>query len=580
MIDRFNKRVLVISAIFCLIAIYFLHLSIESIHTEEFQNKSKQRIDLYQNALRNELTRFNFLPFVIARDEQLINWSFKQSDQANIALESIKKASGANVLYIMDASGKTLSSSNWKSKTSFVNRTFAFRPYFKEALKGNNGQFFGIGTTSKKPGFYISTGVRNQEKVIAVTVAKVDLSVLENIWINAGENIFITNRDGVVILSSKKQWKYRTLRPLEESQIENIKTQKQFANIPLVQLLDNQFNTQKQLSIGGNKYLHQEVDIKSPDWKIHYLIPTARVDALVIQSWTRIGLIIFGIMIVLLMLWLFQSRNKLKTSLKESAELRELNDLLNTEIEHRQRVEDELLVAQKDIKRSSKLAAMGQISASIIHELGQPLAAMKTYIAGAIIYINKNGRDIQDKEVFDKLDSLVERMSRISEQLKFFSHSVEKDTSNIDVRKALDGALLVVGPTIEEHNIELIFDFEDKPYIINAGQIRMEQVFTNLISNAIAALEKSKNKRITVHMEIINNNQLVIKIEDTGKGISEEILHMLFDPFYTTKPSGVGLGLGLSISTNIIHEFHGSLTALNNTNEGASFIITMPIVYE
>ena len=580
MIDRFNKRVLVISAIFCLIAIYFLHLSIESIHTEEFQNKSKQRIDLYQNALRNELTRFNFLPFVIARDEQLINWSFKQSDQANIALESIKKASGANVLYIMDASGKTLSSSNWKSKTSFVNRTFAFRPYFKEALKGNNGQFFGIGTTSKKPGFYISTGVRNQEKVIAVTVAKVDLSVLENIWINAGENIFITNRDGVVILSSKKQWKYRTLRPLEESQIENIKTQKQFANIPLVQLLDNQSNTQKQLSIGGNKYLHQEVDIKSPDWKIHYLIPTARVDALVIQSWTRIGLIIFGIMIVLLMLWLFQSRNKLKTSLKESAELRELNDLLNTEIEHRQRVEDELLVAQKDIKRSSKLAAMGQISASIIHELGQPLAAMKTYIAGAIIYINKNGRDIQDKEVFDKLDSLVERMSRISEQLKFFSHSVEKDTSNIDVRKALDGALLVVGPTIEEHNIELIFDFEDKPYIINAGQIRMEQVFTNLISNAIAALEKSKNKRITVHMEIINNNQLVIKIEDTGKGISEEILHMLFDPFYTTKPSGVGLGLGLSISTNIIHEFHGSLTALNNTNEGASFIITMPIVYE
>jgi len=580
MIDRFNKRVLVISAIFCLIAIYFLHLSIESIHTEEFQNKSKQRIDLYQNALRNELTRFNFLPFVIARDEQLINWSFKQSDQANIALESIKKASGANVLYIMDASGKTLSSSNWKSKTSFVNRTFAFRPYFKEALKGNNGQFFGIGTTSKKPGFYISTGVRNQEKVIAVTVAKVDLSVLENIWINAGENIFITNRDGVVILSSKKQWKYRTLRPLEESQIENIKAQKQFANIPLVQLLDNQFNTQKQLSIGGNKYLHQEVDIKSPDWKIHYLIPTARVDALVIQSWTRIGLIFFGIMIVLLMLWLFQSRNKLKTSLKESAELRELNDLLNTEIEHRQRVEDELLVAQKDIKRSSKLAAMGQISASIIHELGQPLAAMKTYIAGAIIYINKNGRDIQDKEVFDKLDSLVERMSRISEQLKFFSHSVEKDTSNIDVRKALDGALLVVGPTIEEHNIELIFDFEDKPYIINAGQIRMEQVFTNLISNAIAALEKSKNKRITVHMEIINNNQLVIKIEDTGKGISEEILHMLFDPFYTTKPSGVGLGLGLSISTNIIHEFHGSLTALNNTNEGASFIITMPIVYE
>ncbi len=260
MIYRFTKKVLVISSLFCLIAIYILHQSIVDIHTEELQNKSIQRIDSYKNALRNELTRFNFLPFVIARDEQLINWSFKQLDIANIALENIKKASGANELYIMDASGKTLSSSNWKSKTSFVNRNYAFRPYFKEALKGNNGQFFGIGTTSKKPGFFISTGVKSQDKVIAVTVAKVDLSVLENIWINAGENIFITNRDGVVILSSKNHWKYRTLSPLEEFQIENIKAQKQFANIPLVQLLDNQSKTQKQLSIESNKYLHQEVD--------------------------------------------------------------------------------------------------------------------------------------------------------------------------------------------------------------------------------------------------------------------------------------------------------------------------------
>ena len=547
-------------------------------HTNNLKDKAAERIGLYQNSLYNELTRFSFLPFVIARDRQLINWSSQQSTQANLALEDIKRASGANEVYIMDATGKTLSASNWRSKTSFVNKNFAFRPYFKEAMLGNNGQFFGIGTTSKKPGFYISTGAKEPGEVVAVTVAKIDLSILENIWIEAGENIFVTNHDGVVVLSSQKPWKYRTLHSLEISQLENIQTQRQFADQNLKPLSSAATTKEDQLNIDGVDYIHQTTVIQGTDWTMHYLTPTNSIMRLALATWTKIGVMLLAVLTLILLWWLLQSSTRLKTSLEESAELRKLNDLLTTEVEHRQQTEKALRVAQKNIERSSKLAAMGQLSASIIHELGQPLAAMKTYIAGALLPAQDKDLVNNERSVLPKLDALVERMSKISQQLQFFSHDGEKRMTKVDMREALKGALMIISPALKQDNIELLLQFKDQAYWVKGDQIRIEQVLVNLISNARAALEFSDNKQITISMDIKNQDQLSIKVEDTGVGIAEETLQILFDPFYTTKPSGVGLGLGLTISNNIIHELNGTLTAHNNADLGSTFIITLPLV--
>lgn len=546
-------------------------------HTNSLKIKAVERIGLYQNSLYNELTRFNFLPFVIARDKQLINWSFQQSAQANLALEDIKQASGANEVYIMDTTGKTLAASNWRSPNSFVNRNFAYRSYFKEAILGKNGQFFGIGTTSKKPGFYISTGAKEQDKTIAVTVAKVDLSILENIWMEAGENIFVTNRDGVVILSSQKPWKYRTLHPLKTSQLENIQAQRQFANKNLESLAADPATKKDQLNIDDTHYIHQTADIQGTNWVMHYLTPVKNITQLSIETWSKIGLILLAMLAAILLLWLFKSSTKLKTSLKESAKLRKLNDLLKTEIEHRHQVEKELRVAQKNIERASKLAAMGQLSASIIHELGQPLSAMKTYIASAQLPSKVSTPIESERSVLPKLNTLVERMSKISQQLQLFSHDGEDETAKIDVRDALKGALIIISPALKQDNITLSLEFIDQPYLVKGDQIRLEQVLINLINNARAAVEFSDTKKITIKMYVQDNNELTIEVIDTGAGIAEETLQILFDPFYTTKPSGVGLGLGLTISHNIIHKLNGTLTAHNNTDFGSTFIIILPL---
>ena len=579
------------------ISIYWVHYSVVEHHTNNLRLKASESLRIYQNNLNNELTRFSFLPYVVARDEQLIKWSFNEPSKANDALENIVRASGTTHLYILDNKGTTLASSNWRSDVSFVGKNYGFRPYFLDAMSGNKGYFFGIGATSKLPGFFISTPVRNRENIIAAAVTKIDLSAIENSWKDAGETIFVTNKDGVVVLSSESEWKYHTLLPLSQLQKDKIKKQKQFAGLKLDLLTGQPQKNINNIDINGTPFLYETVSIDSANWKIHYLLPKTNITQLTIITWAKTGSIAMGLIAVLLLLRLVQSRWRLKISQQESLDLRKLNDQLTIEIAQRQETEKKLLIAQKDIKRTSKLAAMGQLSASIIHELGQPLSAMKNYIASAQLPPKKGETSANnEKSILPKLDALVVRMTKISKQLKFFMRSNERELQIFDIKDSLHEALELLSSDLKKDGIKLTTNYEDKPFMVRAGKVRMEQVFTNLINNARFALDESEKKLITINFETADNDALAfntltttealkspakkilkVKIKDTGKGMSEDTLQALFDPFYTTKPTGIGLGLGLTISSNIIHEFNGTLTAMNNSDQGACFIITLPL---
>ena len=579
------------------IVIYWAHYGVVEHHTNNLRLKASESVVIYQDDLNDELARFSFLPYVVARDEHLIKWSFNEPNKANLALENIVKASGTTNLYILDNKGTTLASSNWRSDVSFVGKNFAFRPYFLDAMSGNNGYFFGIGTTSKLPGFYISSPVRNGENIIAVAVTKLNLSALEKSWKDSGETIFVTNEDGVVILSSESEWKYHALLPLSQLQKEKIKKQKQFAGLKLDLLTGQPQKNINNIDIDGTPFLYETVSIDSANWKIHYLLPKTNITQLTIITWAKTGSIAMGLIAFLLLLRLIQSRWRLKISRQESIDLRKLNDQLTIEIAQRHEMEKELLIAQKDIKRTSKLAAMGQLSASIIHELGQPLSAMKNYIASAQLPPKKGETSANnEKSILPKLDALVIRMTKISKQLKFFMRSNERELQIFDIKDSLHKALELLSSDLKKDGIKLTTNYEDKSFMVRAGKVRMEQVFTNLINNARFALHESEKKLITINIETADNETLAFNllttteawkspvkkilkviIKDTGKGMSEDTLQALFDPFYTTKPSGISLGLGLTISSNIIHEFNGTLTAMNNPDQGASFIITLPL---
>ena len=121
-------------------------------------------------------------------------------------------------MYLMDTTGKTLAASNWDKQDSFVGRNFSFRPYFSEAMAGRLGRFFGLGTTSAKRGYFFAAAVREGDKIIGVLVVKVDLDHTESLWGNTPEQLLVTDHNGVVILTSRPQWRFRATRPLTDEE--------------------------------------------------------------------------------------------------------------------------------------------------------------------------------------------------------------------------------------------------------------------------------------------------------------------------------------------------------------------------
>lgn len=118
----------------------------------------------------------------------------------------------------MDTTGLTVSSSNYASTTSYIGQNYAFRPYFKDALAGNHGEFYGIGATTKLPGLFISEPVRNvQGQVIGVIALKLNFGQLENLWIDSDEQVLLGNKDSVVLLSSNPNWRYRAMFPIAKN---------------------------------------------------------------------------------------------------------------------------------------------------------------------------------------------------------------------------------------------------------------------------------------------------------------------------------------------------------------------------
>lgn len=137
---------------------------------------------------------------------------------ANQLLNDISRQTGAEVMYLMDTHGDTLAASNWDKKDSFIGRNFAFRPHFSEAMQGKLGRFFGLGTTSGKRGYFFAAAITDGDQKIGVLVVKVDLDHTERLWGKTPEQLLMTDHNGVVILTSRPEWRFRATRELSEEE--------------------------------------------------------------------------------------------------------------------------------------------------------------------------------------------------------------------------------------------------------------------------------------------------------------------------------------------------------------------------
>ena len=552
------------------------------IELESLAGTGEERLTLYTGTLRGALSRYAYLPYVLARNSEVQNLLElgTAAPKVNHYLEDLNREAGSQALYVMDASGDTLASSNWNEPLNYIGKNYGFRPYFTAAKAGRPGRFFAIGVTTGRPGFFMSHPVNRGGKFIGVVVAKVDLDPLQAEWHQGGETVLVGDNNGVLFLSSRDDWKYSTLAPLTIEQRNAIKAGRQYGDQPLglvpLQIVEILNENLQIVRADKLSYLMISRSLPGLDWKLLHLTPLTlvneRTQAVAITG-TALSLLILA-----LGMYLRERRQKQMSRRKaqEAEAIQQVNLRLQEEIDEHYRTEQALRDTQAELVQSSKLAALGQMAAGIVHELNQPISAMRTYAASGRLLLDRQETD-QARETFASVNRITEHMASVTAQLKIFAHKAPVQRERVMVQDCIEAALTMTASLFSESKVTLYRSFSTQTAALSGNSSRLEQVLVNLIRNGIDAMHDCQKREMRIQLSV-KDQMIEIIVTDTGSGIEEKNLAELFNPFFTTKEVGKGLGLGLSISYRIVTDLGGTIRATNNPDGGASFIVLLPLM--
>jgi two-component system C4-dicarboxylate transport sensor histidine kinase DctB len=560
LVARFGWPI-VLAALGMAITLASYQIAFRAFQTVEVE-KSLAKFNLYQTTIENELTRLEHLPQLLASNPLVLE-AVKAGErhETNVNLNGFAQNAKAEAIYIMDQSGLTYAASNADSELSFLGQNYGFRPYFQQALKGQVSNFFAIGATTRRPGYFLSAPIIINGQIRSVLAIKLDLTALNQILEATDEEILVTNADGIVVLSSNPELRYRTTQALTQSRLEEIAQERQFGAEPL-DALDWQNNGGEEVQINGQMSSAFKTELNRNQWQLFVLKneTTARERALASAALVGAFIVSFATGFV------FWRSQRVKRALNASQQDRRR---LQREIGVRRKAEKGLEAAQKELRRTSKLAALGELSASVSHELGQPIAAMKNYIAAEEITSEA------PSPILPQLSGIVSRMENITRQLKSLSPTTDDRVSGVNLDTVVDHALALLKYDLQKSNAELTRNSGGNVTVFGSAQ-RLEQVIINLIRNALKAMQSQPSPSIEINIKS-NDDNAILTLADKGHGLQGQSFEDIIEPFYTTGPSGEGMGLGLAISNTIIQEHGGTLTGVDLPSGGALFTLTLPL---
>ena len=545
-----------------------LLVATNSFFTSKYLNDIKQEgeVRLTQNErnIVNELQKNSVIPQFLVRDQSIWNalLSNNFSSLPQMFFEFIDEISIESIA-LMDRTGQIVAVAGKEN----LNVNSSNKIIFNTAISTNDTVMNIIEKNENEFGFFYSRKIENDQRVLGVLSIEVDLKKFENSWKSAGERIFISNGEGKIVLATEPTWKGLSEDLAWKNQ--NSKNIIKRGYSVAKGWVDSNENDQY---FNDSSFVRFNKNIPILNWKIssfeNYSGVRERVNTIL-----ALEILIFLLLLVL-SLYSLNRKKILRLNLfeEETIKLRELNKKLETEMEQRKRVEKNLLAVEQTLEQHSKLAALGEMSAAISHELNQPLAAMKTYLAGASLLLKRN-RPQETVAALMRIDGLIHRMGEITKQLKSFARKNTESFVPLNFNDAILEAMSIMEPQLKQSGIKINTNIPSEPVLIVGDQQRLEQVIINLIRNAIDALDDTELPSITI--SLYKNNSVRFSIRDNGKGIND--LEKLFEPFQTSKDPGKGLGLGLAISSNIISELGGSLSGENLTPTGAEFTIKLPL---
>ncbi|MHA3736738.1 sensor histidine kinase [Pseudomonas sp. Eth.TT006] len=546
---------------------------------EEDAARANQQLALYANSLHTLIDRYRALPAVLALDPQLrsaLTAPVEAQQQAalNLKLEQINGAAQSSTLELLDRNGLAVAASNWRLPSSYVGHNYGFRPYFIQTRTQGSGRFYAVGVTSGIPGYFLSSAVLGDNgEFLGAMVVKLEFPELEREWSLGQDTLLVSDARGIVFIANQPGWRYRALRPLDSQDLAEIKSTRQYdkqALVPLTHLSLRHFDDNSDLRRvegpqGTADYLWESLPLATEGWTLHLLRPAS----VAFEDLRNAALAAAGVWLALVFLLLFlnQRWRLAKIRQRSRAELEQL-------VEERTR---DLRTAQDGLVQSAKLAALGQMSAALAHEINQPLTAQRMQLATLRLLL-EHGRVDDAYKALKPVEDMLTRMAALTGHLKTFARKSPSGLrERLDLATVVDQALQLLDARLRDEQVSLVLHLT-RPAWVRGDAIRLEQVLINLLRNALDALHETVCKRLEIRLEA-DETLWRLRVIDNGPGIAEDHLGQVFDPFFTTKPVGDGLGLGLAVSFAIAHESGGRLSAENGSG-GAVFTLSMPIDLE
>ena len=532
--------------------------------TETTRNRAELRLALYSGNLLSELRRNAIVPQLLARDPTLISaLSTQDYSLSTQRLISFVEEIGAASLMLLDRDGRVVASTD-RNK---LGTNYRRESYFVDALRATDTIFTVQRRESGNFNFSYSRRIADKGQGLGVIVVEVDLQKFERAWAGISDAVLVTDSEGIIVLATEPRWRGMSEADALSEQPPESAIQR------AIQATADWTALPADAYVKGEAVIRMEGRIPFRGWRIAsfttYTSVRERVNGV-------LALEIMGFAILLaLAFYLVSRKNAVRVALfqRESAELRLLNARLQREIAEREKVQETLAVAEQTLAQSSKLAALGEMSAAVSHELNQPLAAMKTYLAGARLLLRRN-RPEEALSSFQRIDDLIERMGAITRQLKSYARKSGDQLTPVNMGEALASALSMMEPQLKQRRIRITRALPDNPVMVMGDRIRIEQVLINLLRNAMDATQTVAEPEIDIILAAGETATLTVR--DNGEGIKD--LDNLFEPFYTTKKPGEGVGLGLAISSGIVNDLGGRLTARNAKGGGAVFEVQLPIL--
>lgn len=492
--------------------------------------------------LRSEVEKFGLVTVALSTDREfrdlLESPNPLRRDALNRRLSSLRDEMGASVIYLMDAKGEALVASNWQQPDSFVSQNYQFRSYFRDALKLGEQRQYALGTRSRIPGLYLARRVGDGQSRMGVIVVKIRFDEIERDWRSYPGSVFATDRDGVVLITDDPAQRFRTIAPLTPERRATLRRQLDFGAAPL--------DPDPRLTGREAATLINRAVPAGPGLTLH-VVQSAEASRRTAQVTAWLFTLALMATIGALLLFARWRRQVIELGAQRDAA---------------QRIE----LLKDELAQANRLAVLGQIAAGVAHEIGQPVTAIAIQ-ADTGSLLSAAGDLAATAQAFARIAALTTRISTITNELRSFARRGMRDAVPARVDAAIDGALLLLSNRIVAAEVQIVRTGQGGNTLVAADAQRCEQVFVNLLQNALDATAGQPGATITISVSR-EGAAIHIDVVDNGPGIDAEARTMLFQPFKTGKATG--LGLGLVISKDIARDMGGDLSFESDQVSGAS----------